>query len=61
MSITKFLARSLAAATLAGGALLATSAQAADPYVTLEPAQPSDTSGKIEVLEFFSASGWNPW
>jgi thiol:disulfide interchange protein DsbA len=54
MSITKFLARSLAAATLAGGALLATSAQAADPYVTLEPAQPSDTSGKIEVLEFFS-------
>jgi len=54
MSITKFLARSLAAATLASGALLATSAQAADPYITLDPAQPSDTSGKIEVLEFFS-------
>src|SRR5690606_18115361 len=28
--------------------------QAADPYITLDPAQPSDTSGKIEVLEFFS-------
>jgi thiol:disulfide interchange protein DsbA len=31
-------------------------AQAADAYVKVEPAQPSDTTGKIEVLEFFAYS-----
>ncbi len=54
MSIKQFFHRSLAIATLAGGMLLAPTTQAADAYVTLDPAQPSDTVGKIEVLEFFA-------
>ncbi|MYN12475.1 thioredoxin domain-containing protein [Pusillimonas sp. TS35] len=56
MLLKQILARTLAIATLAASALLAPAAQAADPYVTLPQAQPSDTTGKIEVLEFFSYS-----
>jgi len=55
MSLKNLFLRALA---IGSGALLlpATAAQAADKYVTVEPAQPSDTTGKIEVLEFFSYS-----
>nr|WP_306669789.1 thiol:disulfide interchange protein DsbA/DsbL [Allopusillimonas soli] len=52
----RFLLRSLAAVVFASGTLLTSAAQAADPYVTLDVAQPSDTAGKIEVLEFFAYS-----
>jgi thiol:disulfide interchange protein DsbA len=55
MSVFSLLRRAALAATLGLGALLPfTASQAAEPYVTLEPAQPSDTTGKIEVLEFFA-------
>ena len=56
MLLKQFFVRTLAAATFAAGALLAPATQAAEPYITLEQAQPSDTSGKTEVLEFFSYS-----
>jgi len=47
--------RLLPGIVLAAAALLGTTASAASqPYVTLDPAQPSDTQGKIEVLEFFA-------
>ncbi len=57
MSLKNFFVRSIALGTLSVSALLAPAAQAqtaAQPYVTLEKAQPSDTAGKIEVLEFFA-------
>ncbi len=46
----------LAAFALLGALLLAvlTPAQAAEPYHTLKATQPSETAGKIEVLEFFA-------
>jgi len=49
-------ARLLAAVSLAAATLIAPAshAQGNEGYVTLNPAQPSDTPGKIEVLEFFA-------
>jgi thiol:disulfide interchange protein DsbA len=57
MSLKNLIIRSFAFAAIATGMLFApvSIAQAADAkYVTVEPAQPSDTTGKIEVLEFFA-------
>src|SRR3546814_9275739 len=56
MSLKNLLFRSIAMAAVSAGALFAplSGAQAAEHYVTVEPAQPSDTTGKIEVLEFFA-------
>ncbi|MGB3277365.1 MAG: thiol:disulfide interchange protein DsbA/DsbL [Castellaniella sp.] len=51
MKITLF-SRLLPGLVLGLAALAMTPAQAA-PYSTLDPVQPSDTPGKIEVLEFF--------
>ncbi len=51
MKITLF-SRLLPGLILGLAALAMTPAQAA-PYSTLDPVQPSDTPGKIEVLEFF--------
>jgi len=56
MTIKQRFLQALAVSTLAAGMLLTPTAQAADAYVTLDPAQPSDTAGKIEVLEFFAYS-----
>lgn len=56
MSLKHLLLRSLAIASM--GASLAfipvSHAQTGQGYVTLQPAQPSDTAGKVEVLEFFA-------
>jgi len=54
--LLKNLLRSFAIATLSVGAAFAplSAAQSAERFVTIEPAQPSDTTGKIEVLEFFA-------
>jgi len=48
--------RLLAAAALAASTLFAPASQAqgAQPYATINPPLPSDTPGKIEVLEFFA-------
>ncbi|KDE00213.1 thiol:disulfide interchange protein DsbA domain protein [Bordetella bronchiseptica SBL-F6116] len=48
--------RLLAAAALAATTLFApaTQAQGAQQYVNINPPMPSDTPGKIEVLEFFA-------
>ena len=57
MSLKTLLLRAVAIIALGSGALLAPASQAASGsalYVTLDQAQPSDTSGKIEVLEFFA-------
>jgi len=57
MSLKNLLVRSFAFVAIATGMLFAPAsfAEAADAkYVTIEPAQPSDTTGKIEVLEFFA-------
>ena len=56
MSLKHLFLRALAILAVGSGALLlpAAQAQAADRYVVVEPAQPSDTTGKIEVLEFFA-------
>lgn len=56
MSLKNLLFRSIAMAAVSAGALFVplSGAQAAERYVTVEPAQPSDTTGKIEVLEFFA-------
>lgn len=51
MKIALF-SRLLSGLALGLAALAMTPAQAA-PYSTLDPVQPSDTPGKIEVLEFF--------
>lgn len=57
MSLKNLLVRTFALVAIATGTLFASAsfAQATDgQYVTVEPAQPSDTTGKIEVLEFFA-------
>ena len=56
MSLNKLLKNVSLALTLGVGTLLlpAGSAAAADRYSVVDPAQPSDTSGKVEVLEFFA-------
>lgn len=56
MSLKNLLLRTFAIAALSVGATFAplSGAQAAERYITIEPAQPSDTTGKIEVLEFFA-------
>lgn len=57
MSLKNLLVRTFAFVAIATGALFAPAslAQATDgQYVRVEPAQPSDTTGKIEVLEFFA-------
>ncbi|NYT58558.1 thiol:disulfide interchange protein DsbA/DsbL [Alcaligenaceae bacterium] len=58
MSLKNMLFRTFAIAALSAGAFFVplSGAQAAERYVTVEPAQPSDTTGKIEVLEFFAYS-----
>ena len=50
--------RSLAAVSLGAGLAFAPigHAQVDATHVTIEPAQPSDTAGKVEVLEFFAYS-----
>ena len=57
MNPTTFLKRLLSLSCL-GFALLLPTAQAqapsGNPYVNVNPPQPSDTTGKIEILEFFS-------
>ena len=55
MSLKNLLSTAFAIFAIGSGALLMPAAQAQNgQYVTVEPAQPSDTSGKIEVLEFFA-------
>jgi thiol:disulfide interchange protein DsbA len=57
MSMKQLFLRVLAVASLTAGVAFApvAPAQAADArYVTLEPAQPSDSGDKVEVLEFFA-------
>lgn len=57
MSLKSLLLRAAACLLVSTGTFLAPAvqAQAANAkYVTIEPAQPSDTAGKIEVLEFFA-------
>ncbi len=57
MSLKKLLLHTFAFIAIGSGALLVPAAQAqtdTGQYVTLDPAQPSDTTGKIEVLEFFA-------
>ncbi|SHH71462.1 thiol:disulfide interchange protein DsbA/DsbL [Pollutimonas bauzanensis] len=57
MSLKKLFLRTFAVIAIGSGVLLAPAAQAQaskGQYVTVEPAQPSDTAGKIEVLEFFA-------
>ncbi len=59
MSLKNLLLRTFAFIAIGSGTLFvpATQAQTAKgQYVTIEPAQPSDTAGKIEVLEFFAYS-----
>lgn len=56
MSLKQLILRTLAVASIGAGLAFApaTYAQADARYVTVEPAQPSDTAGKVEVLEFFA-------
>lgn len=56
MSLKQRILRSLSVAALGVGMAFtsASFAQANSGYVTIEPAQPSDTEGKVEVLEFFA-------
>ncbi|OWT63491.1 thiol:disulfide interchange protein DsbA/DsbL [Candidimonas nitroreducens] len=57
MSLKTLFLRAIAIIALGSGAMLAPASQAAGSsplYVTLDQAQPSDTPGKIEVLEFFA-------
>ena len=56
MSLKLPIFRSLAAAAMLAGLTFASAGQAlAEPnHLTIEPAQPSDTAGKVEVLEFFA-------
>ncbi|MFT0545212.1 thiol:disulfide interchange protein DsbA/DsbL [Allopusillimonas ginsengisoli] len=58
MSFKNLLVRALAIATVGASAMFVSSSpvMAAERYTTVEPAQPSDTTGKIEVLEFFAYS-----
>lgn len=50
------LSRTLSGIALSGAVLFTSAAWAAEPYITIDPAQPSDTPEKIEVLEFFAYS-----
>lgn len=55
MSLKNLLLNTFAILAIGSGALLMPAAHAQNgQYVTVEPAQPSDTNGKIEVLEFFA-------
>src|SRR3546814_14048435 len=56
MSLKHLFLRTIAVLAVGSAAMFvpAMQAQAADRYVVVDPAQPSDTSGKIEVLEFFA-------
>lgn len=56
MSLKHLILRTLAIASVGLGVAFAPASHAqVDPtYVTIEPAQPSDTTGKVEVLEFFA-------
>jgi thiol:disulfide interchange protein DsbA len=59
MSLKSLLLRTAASIALSAGTFLVPAtqaqAQAADAkFLTVEPAQPSDTAGKTEVLEFFA-------
>lgn len=56
MSLKQLILRSIAIASLGFGLAFApvSHAQTQQRYVTIEPAQPSDTTGKVEVLEFFA-------
>ena len=54
MSLKHPILRTLAAASLLAGLALTPAGQAQQRFNTLEPAQPSDTAGKVEVLEFFA-------
>lgn len=59
MSLKNIFLRTFAVAALGAGFLFAPAAHAqaaGQQYVTLNPVQPSDTPGKIEVLEFFAYS-----
>lgn len=57
MSLKNLFLRTVAVIAIGSSALFVPAAQAQDKgYVTVEPAQPSDTTGKIEVLEFFAYS-----
>ncbi len=57
MALNSFVSRLISAAALATAALLPLSAQAQAQkaaFTTVTPVQPSDTPGKVEVLEFFA-------
>ena len=57
MQSNAFFTRYIAAAALAALGFFSPASQAQgaqQPYQTISPAQPSDTPGKIEVLEFFA-------
>lgn len=54
MSLFTLFRRAAVIAAVGFSALLPFSAAHADRYLTLTPPQPSDTTGKIEVLEFFA-------
>lgn len=56
MLLKKILLRAAAIFALGAGVMLMPAAHAQNGYVTVTPAQPSDTTGKIEVLEFFAYS-----
>lgn len=58
MSLKSLILRTVAVASLGAGLAFAAAghAQTGPGYVTVEPVQPSDTAGKVEVLEFFAYS-----
>src|SRR5690606_35041288 len=57
MSLKTFFSRALAATTLGAAVFMAPAALAQSASHTLvDPAQPSDTAGKTEILEFFAYS-----
>lgn len=58
MSLTTLFSRALAATTLGAAVFLAPAAMAQSQaqHTVVDPAQPSDTAGKTEVLEFFAYS-----
>ncbi|MAK55236.1 MAG: thiol:disulfide interchange protein [Pusillimonas sp.] len=55
-SVYAFFSKTLSLTVLGLAALLPFSAQAQNTYETLPQAQPTDTPGKVEVLEFFAYS-----
>lgn len=58
MSLKPLILRTLAIASLGAGMAFApiSHAQVDPTHVTIEPAQPSDSAGKVEILEFFAYS-----